>query len=393
MKRALISVAVVAVISGGVAYVAHAAATVTASCTPSPAVVNANDGTAQKITVVCKVPKPPPSTVTARPTATATVTVTQAVTATATVSPSSTPTVTPTPTPTSTPTPTQPPDDVPQPGDFPTATSVGPDVEPTQTYAGDCTFDASESGLVVENRIVNCAADGLRFAENTSGIVFRDSVIRGQMLTVGNTPGDPGADQSRGPVFTVESSRIIQSQTGNAQDRAACCAHFVIRDSLVQGTHSGLAAHSNVVLEGNYITSDGTDSHSSGGRILRNTVVRGNTFVCKPVTPGHDGGCSAPAVFYREALTGEGAAAFNLTIERNYFKQGVTASGQPGGAWYATRFAGCDTANDCVNIRFTGNLFDRGWGTDAGEFPNDAGDVWADNWWVDGQPALSNTSR
>jgi hypothetical protein len=98
-------------------------------------------------------------------------------------------------------------------------------------------------------------------------------------------------------------------------------------------------------------------------------------------------------VFYRERLDGTPAAAFNLTIEHNYWKMGVTTAGASGGPWFATRFAGCDTANDCVNNRFAGNLFDKGWGTDGGEFPNDAGDVWSDNWWTDGVAALADQTR
>jgi hypothetical protein len=214
------------------------------------------------------------------------------------------------------------------------------------------------------------------------------------MFTVGNTPGDPGADKSRAPVFTVEDSRIIQSSTSDNQDRALCCAHYVVKRSLIQGTHSGLAAHNNVTLVGNYITTDGTDSHSSGVRILKNTTLRGNTIVCKPVTAGHDGGCSAAAVFYSERLDGTSAAAFNLTIEGNYFKRGVTNSGAPGGPWFATRFINCANRTDCTGITFTGNQFDLGWGSDGGEFPVAyGGNVWSDNVWADGQPARSDTSR
>lgn len=278
--------------------------------------------------------------------------------------------------------------------DFPTPSTVGPDVDPTTPYEGDCYFGADESNQVIDGRVLDCdSAGGVRFAPDATGIVFRKSIIRGMMFTVGNTPGDPAADQSREPVFTVEDSKVIQSSTADAQDRAACCAHYVIKRSLIEGTHSGIGAHNNVTLIGNYITTDGTDSHSSGARVLKNSVLRGNTIVCKPVTPGNDGGCSAAAVFYREDLNGNSAAAYNLTIENNYFKRGVTAAGEPGGPWNATRFAGCDTNDDCTDIAFTGNLFDLGWMTDGDEFPNDPGDVWSNNYWVDGEPAQSGQSR
>jgi hypothetical protein len=306
-------------------------------------------------------------------------------------SPTNTPTETPTETPTQTPTdsptssPTEPPTEEPTPALFPTRSSVGPDVEPTQTYAGDCEFGASESNIVIEGQIVDCAGTGLRFAKEVANVTFRNSIIRGQMLTLGDSEHD---NSMREPMFIVEDSRIIQDSTQGAQDRALCCAHFIVKRSLVQGTHSGLWAYNNATLVGNYITTDGTDSHSSGMRVLKNTTLQGNTVVCKPVTAGKDGGCSAAAVFYREFGVPQ-----NLTIDGNYFKQGVTQSGEPGGPWYATRFAGCDRNDDCTDITFTGNLFDRGWGTDGGEFPNDAGDVWSDNYWVDGEPARSGQAR
>jgi hypothetical protein len=214
------------------------------------------------------------------------------------------------------------------------------------------------------------------------------------MMTLGNTPGDAGADQTRAPVFTVEDSRIVQATTVDWQDRALCCAHYVVKRSLIQGTHSGLAAHNNVTLVGNYITTDGTDSHSSGVRVLKNTVLRGNTIVCKPVTPGHDGGCSAAGVFYSERLDGTSAAAHDLTIEGNYFKRGVTSSGEPGGPWFATRFINCASRTDCIGITFTGNQLDTGWGADGGEFPAAyGGNEWSGNTWADGQPAASGQSR
>lgn len=313
-------------------------------------------------------------------------------TPTPTPEPTSEPTPTPTTAPTAEPTSDPQPGVVPTPADFPTRTSVGPATSPTVAYAGDCFFSAAESNLVVENRVVDCASSGITFDKDATGIVFRNSIIRGPMLTVGNTPGDPAADETRAPVFTVEDSQIIQTST-TGQDRAACCAHFVIRRSLIQGTHSGLAAHNNVTLVGNYITTDGTDSHSSGLRMLKNSTLRGNTIQCKPVTAGSDGGCSAHAVFYRERLDGAPAAAFNLTIEGNYFKRGTTAGGAAGGPWFATRFIDCAAHDDCVNVRFTGNLFDRDQGTDGGEFPTYGGNVWSDNWWTDGVPASSGQSR
>lgn len=276
--------------------------------------------------------------------------------------------------------------------DFPTAASVGPAVDPTEPYSGDCYFDASQSGEIIDAKILDCdAAGGVRFAVDAANIVFRNSIINGQMFTIGNTPGDAGAEQDgRDPVFTVEDSKIVQATTIDNQDRALCCSHYVVKRSLVQGTHSALAVHNNAVLEGNYITTDGTVTHQSGGRILKNAVFRGNTLTCMAV-PGYgpDGGCSAAGVFYSEDLSGQSAAAFNLTIEGNYFKR---PAGD--GPYNATRFINCANRIDCINITFTGNLFDLGWMTDGDEFPLAyGGNVWSGNYWADGVAADSGQSR
>jgi hypothetical protein len=268
----------------------------------------------------------------------------------------------------------------PTPAGFPTRTSVGPAVEPTVVWTGGCYI--TQSNLVIENRIINCFNEGLHIARGTTGVVIRNSVVNGGIMT-GFTPGDAESEDNNYPiVFTVESSRIVQEST-TSLDRGVCCSHFVVKNSLIQGSHSGLWGFNKATLEGNYITTDGTDTHQSGLRMLKNSTLRGNTVVCKPVTAGYDGGCSAAAVFYREF-----GVPGNLNIENNYFHRDPF-----GGPYFATRFIDCQNTNDCVNIKFTGNLFDRGWGTDGGEFPDDAGDVWSDNWWTDGVPALVDQSR
>jgi hypothetical protein len=281
---------------------------------------------------------------------------------------------------------------IPTVGDFPTPSSVGPAVDPTIAYSGDCYFDSSQSNEVIDSRIIDCDDEGgLRFAADVTGIIFRNSIIEGQMFTIGGTPGDAGADTyPRTPVFTVEDSDIIQLSTVDNQDRALCCSHYVVKRSFVQGTHSALAVHNNGVLEGNYITTNGTSTHQSGGRLLKNAVFRGNTITCMAV-PGYgpDGGCSAAGVFYSEDLAGQSAAAFNLTIENNYFKR---PAGD--GPYNATRFINCANRTDCLDITFTGNLFDLGWMTDGDEFPLAyGGNQWSGNYWTDGVPAESGQSR
>lgn len=93
------------------------------------------------------------------------------------------PTEEPTPDPEPTEEPTTEPEPV-DPASFPTRESVGPDVDPTVAYEGDCYFGADESGTVITGRVLDCdSAGGVRFAKDATGIVFRDSIIRGQMFS------------------------------------------------------------------------------------------------------------------------------------------------------------------------------------------------------------------
>jgi hypothetical protein len=277
---------------------------------------------------------------------------------------------------------------------YPTIESVGPDVAPTVAYTGDCNFGESDDGLIIDNRIVNCAEEGVRFSAGDYTVTFRDSVINGQLFTFQYTPGDTDADTyPREPVFIVEDSEVYQTSSANGQDRAVCCSHYIIRRSYLQGGHSVAAIHNNGVIEDSYLTTDGTSTHSSGMRVLKNAVIDGNTVICKPAYVGTDGGCSAAAVFYSEALDGSDSAAFNLNINGNYFKRG-TIGGVESGPYNATRFIDCENRNDCINLIFTNNQVDLGWGIDADEFPTAyGGNVFSGNTWVDGQSAETGEVR
>lgn len=279
--------------------------------------------------------------------------------------------------------------------DFPTLASVGPASDPTIEYSGDCNFGPSDDGLIIGSRIVDCETDGVRFAAGDYTVTFTNSIIRGQMFTFQYTPGDTGADTyPRDPIFVVQDSDILQTSTANGQDRAVCCSHYVVERSYLQGGHSVAAAHNNAVIRDSYLTTDGTSTHSSGMRFLKNSIVDHNTITCAPAyLDPPDAGCSAAAVFYSEDLTGASAAAFNLTITDNYFRRGYLGEVQAG-PYNATRFINCKNRIDCTGITFTGNQFDLGWGVDGDEFPlSYGGNVWSGNTWSDGEVADSGEVR
>jgi hypothetical protein len=250
----------------------------------------------------------------------------------------------------------------------------------------------TQNDLVIENRVINCQSQG--FVVDATGVIIRNSIVNGGVYTTFRETSAAADNNSHPTVFTIESSKVYSGTSTSYDGRALGWAHYVVRDSYIEGAHSGLIAHNQVVLTDNYITTDGTDGHQSGLRALKNTTLRGNTVTCKPSSAGYDGGCSAHAVFYSERVDGTPAAAFNLTIERNYFKRSVTPGGAEGGPWFAVRHIDCDNRSDCTNVKVTWNLFDLGQGTDGGEHPENAtGSVWADNYWTDGTTAESNESR
>lgn len=268
----------------------------------------------------------------------------------------------------------------------PTAASVGVPAGTVLTaYTGSCTI--TTDNLVIDSKTVNCPSGlemGLVNGRSVYGVVIRNSVINGGVATNGSvidTDTVAGNDVNHPEIYRIESSRVLCPTNSNC--RAVGLAHFSVYNSYLQGSHSGMFAFNKVVIENSYVTTDGTSTHQSGMRMLKNSTLRGNTVYCNPSTTDHDGGCSADAVFYREF-----GVPGNLTIDRNYFKRV-----EPYGQWYATRFIDCQDTDDCLNIKFINNMFDLGQGTAAGEFPNDAGNVWSGNYWVDGVPAGPDDSR
>ena len=268
--------------------------------------------------------------------------------------------------------------------DFPTIESVGPAVDPTITYSGDCNFSASDDNLVIDARIVDCETEGVRFEAGNYTVTFTNSIIRGQMFTFQYTPGDTGADTfPKDPIFIVQDSDILQTETVNGQDRAVCCSHYVVERSYLQGTHSVAAAHNNGIIRDSFLETDGSSTHSSGIRFLKNSIVQGNTITCTPAYAGTDGGSSAAAVFYSEDLTVASAADFNMDITGNYFRRGYIG-GIQSGPYNATRFIDCENRVDCTDLHFDNNQIDVGWGVDAGEFPlSYGGNTFTGNYWED----------
>lgn len=280
----------------------------------------------------------------------------------------------------------------PVPADFPTVNSVGPTVDPTITYGGSCTITTDD--LVIEDRIINCTATGVEIAAGVEGLIIRNSIVNGGITTDFDNESVEANDNNHPTVFTIESSRVFALASG--VNRPVNVAHFNVYDSELKGDASGGWAHNKVIIEDSYIHTAGNSSHQSGLRMQKNSTLRNNTIFCTPFPESDDdqsgppfdvdGGCSADAVFYREP-----EPTINLTVEHNYFPADPDIF-----PFNATRWIDCNSpgVTDCLGNTFTGNLFDLGpWGTDAGEFPDDATNTWEDNWWVDGVPALRDEVR
>jgi hypothetical protein len=289
-KRALIPLAAVAMICGGVAAVAQAtrpagpasagpvgtagtaataepaattgAENVQVACVADPRVTDL--GTEQQISVVCTVPKPPPVTVTvtASPTTSASPSATSGPSATSSPSQTPTPTVAPTPSPTSSPTATPPPS--PSGCVQPNATNTGA-TGTLAAYNGPRVIDTP--GTVVENKQI-------------SG----DIVITAPNVVVRNSRSDgiiyihPGGDNAvvsnvNGKGVTVSSANGALIERNNMINDSGDDTFHVTSD---QGAYVDT-----ITIRGNYVHDPSVaNSHYDALQVrgASNLLVECNTF-------------------------------------------------------------------------------------------------------------------
>ena len=232
-KRALISLAAVAVICSGIVTVAQAAGTVSGSrakCTSKPTVTD--KGARQEITVVCRVPKPPAAEAISKATVTATTKVTVTATVTTTVTTTPRPSSSPTPSPTSSPTVTPTAD----PGGCvrPDATNTGA-TGTLSAYNGP--LRVSTPGVVIENKVIN-----------------GDLTIAADNVTVRNTrvTGAVGVTDSTG----ARLSRVTMREFFISSAANVALSRSDIRLSVADGIHvtsDGSTRVKDIKLTNNYI--------------------------------------------------------------------------------------------------------------------------------------------
>lgn len=118
------------------------------------------------------------------------------------------------------------------------------------------------------------------------------------------------------------------------------------------------------------------DWHASGVRMDRQGVIRHNTIACDARDTSQGGGCSAGLSGY-----GDFDPVQDNIIDRNLF-----ISGQSGFCAYGGSSKGKPYTNQTSDIRFTGNVFQRGpggkcgfWGPITDFAPSRPGNVWSGN--------------
>jgi hypothetical protein len=216
-------------------------------------------------------------------------------------------------------------------GCWPSPTTVGVPAGTTLTaYTGSCTI--STPNTVISEKTINCNPLEIR----TTGVRVERSLVNGG-VDVGGRGTDPEGDD---PIrVTILDSEI---DAGGGNFRPVGVSHYRVERSYLHGTYSGAECHNACTIVDSYV--HGSDTHTSGMRILRNGTVTHSVVWCERF-PGTDidGGCSADMVMYQEF----GTPSNNL-IERNLFPASP--------AWFCVRQDG----GNAGGIRFVDNVFQRG---------------------------------
>lgn len=233
----------------------------------------------------------------------------------------------------------------------PTPQSVGiPARAELSPYRGRCTI--RKAGKVIDSKIINCSP--LRI--ETTGVVIKKSKINGAVSAGTQDDFSPSVvsdPEGDGPIrVRVIKSEIDASAASNSGFRPISSSHYVVKRSYLHGAYSGGECHNACTIKWSYV--EGSGSHASGLRILRNGTLKNNTIWCKPdPNSGDDGGCSGDLTMYEEF-----GVPHNNLVKHNYFPAGRF--------WYTLKFNGDDRGR----IRIIDNLIGR---------PRSGGGV-ADGW-------------
>lgn len=249
------------------------------------------------------------------------------------------------------------------PNDGSTGVPAGTQLTP---WGEDCKI--TRPGTVIDARRVDC---DLRIM--TTGVEISRSLINGSVIV---------RQPEEGYSFTITDSQInvgerIATGLGNGNFTAT-------RVNVTGGSRSVNCAHDCTIVD-SYLHAQAGDpageAHLSGVRMGQNAVIRGNNIICEGSRIPPASGCSA-------ALTGYGdfAPVQNNLIERNLFRSGTASFCAFGGSTRDKKFS-----SDARDIRFIGNVFERGESGHCGihgaieAFDEAApGNVWEANVYEDG---------
>jgi hypothetical protein len=404
-NRTLIPLAAVALVCGSTVAVAHAAisqestdATTQATCTANPDVVD--EGTAQQITVVCSVPKPPAVTVTSTATSTETASeiTTETATATVTASPSASPAPTSPPPTTSTQVPTQNP---PTPTATPTSAPSGfPDASNTGVPAGTALTPWTEgctitSTVTIDAKTISCPG-GLKI--RAAGVVIQNSMVNGRIVvdtdenrTWSLTLTDSEVDAGSGDLPAIYNGNvtILRANIHGGHNGLECQEHSSycsLRDSWIHDQWqlpSGDTHLGGVLVLGNMVPCTGTNSGLSG---LCAELVH-NSIVCDAAVNSSGGGCTGDINLLPHFGPLPGALIRDNLLGGNV------------GSAFCT-YGGSGMEYPASHIVYMGNVFQRGtngkcaaYGPVTNFSSSAPGNVWSGNTWDDGTPLAPGNSQ
>ena len=233
-------------------------------------------------------------------------------------------------------------------------------------YTGPCTI--TQANTVIDAKTVSC-----NLTIRASGVTIRNSLVKGSIyndenstnwgFTVVDSEVDVGDRAGTGIENTGFTALRVEVRGGNRSIN--CWRNCTVRDSWVHGQ----------------FTDETGTYHESGIRMGSGGTIVGNSITCDAQEVPPEAGCSAGLTGY-----GDFAAVENNLIQGNLFLASTGAVCAYGGS-----SGGKPYSNAANNIRFIGNVFQRGpngrcasYGPVMDYNPSAPGNVWSGNTWQGG---------
>lgn len=246
-----------------------------------------------------------------------------------------------------------------------------PRVSRLTPYGGPCTI--TKPGTVISRKWIACDLE-IRAAN----VTIRRSLVHGTVSS--------GEEERSSASFRLIRSTVDVSPEGSRMETGVGAVHFKVIRSEVRGGNRGINCWYDCVIRRSYVHGQDTDPtgvyHESGIRMGQLGRIVGNAITCDAPDVPPDAGCSA-------GLTGYGDFG---PVRDNLIKNNLFLASTGGTCAYGGSSGGKPYSDDAANIRFIGNIFERGETGSCGfwapivDFDQSApGNVWQGNRWTTGR--------